>query len=188
MNEQKRIEQKYRNKLLENAKSQDFANAYDEIHKFFIRDRCETIYKNRFSHLGRIIIDNYPAGTKILGIGSGNAFTEIELAKKGYEVTAIDISEVALNQARQRADQLKIPINILYGDARFLDLEDNSFQVAISTSFVEHLSKKDAKIHLREVKRVLKPLGCYYFYAGNRLHENYRSAGLHLTMYSTKEQ
>jgi ubiquinone/menaquinone biosynthesis C-methylase UbiE len=184
----KSIESKHRQILLNSPNKNEFAKAYDEIHRYFINERDEMIYRDSLSLPATIVINKFRPPKKILEIGTGNGFTAIELAKLGYDITSIDISEVALGVARGRVEELSERICFKYGDARELEFVENSFDCVISSSLVEHLSEDDAKIHLLEVKRVLIPQGGYYFYAGNRLKRAYKSAGLHLKMYSTKEQ
>jgi ubiquinone/menaquinone biosynthesis C-methylase UbiE len=185
---QKIIESKHRQILMNSASAGDFAEAYDEIHRFFIKERDALIYRDDLSSPAMIVINKYEPPIRLLEIGTGNGFSAIELAKKGFEVTTIDISKVALEVAKRRVDKLKLPLRIQYGDARDLQFNENFFDCVISSSLVEHLSTNDAKTHLLEVKRVLKPQCGYYFYAGNRLKKAYESAGLHLKMYSTEEQ
>lgn len=188
LEKQKKIESKYRDILLGNPTTYDFSEAYDEINAFFKQDRNEMIYPVNMSPPGILISEKYQPGIKILEIGTGNGSTAIALAKKGFHVTTIDISKVALDVTRHRVGSLELPLKIEYCDARSLDFEENAFDVAISSCLVEHLNDEDVEIHLKNVKWVLKPSGCYYFYAGNRLISGYKSAGLHLKMYSTKEQ
>lgn len=185
---QKLIESKHRKKLLNSAKSDEFAKAYDEIHRYYINERNEMIYNDKLSLPAMVVKNKYKPPQKILEIGTGNGFTAIELAKLGYDITSIDISKVALDVAKRRVGNLNADIYFMCGDARALEFHENSFDCVISTSLVEHLTENDAKTHLLEIKRVLKPQGGYYFYAGNRLKKAYESAGLHLKMYSTKEQ
>ncbi|GAJ09860.1 unnamed protein product, partial [marine sediment metagenome] len=127
-------------------------------------------------------------GVEIIELGTGNGFTAIELATLGYNVTSIDVSEVALNIARNRTPNIDNKPKFIFGDARELNLPDNHYDAAISSSLVEHFTRDDAIKHLKEVKRILKPGGCYLFYCGNRLYSGYRSGGYHLRMYNTKEQ
>ena len=46
---------------------------------------------------------NYNKATKILDIGCGTGRHSIELAKRGYQVTGIDLSESQLKRAKEKA-------------------------------------------------------------------------------------
>ena len=59
-----------------------------------------------------------PIGSSILDIGCGTGRHSIELAKRGYSVTGIDISEKMLDIARAKAAEEKVKIDWIIDDAR----------------------------------------------------------------------
>ncbi|MCX6163992.1 MAG: class I SAM-dependent methyltransferase, partial [Ignavibacteriae bacterium] len=61
---------------------------------------------------------------KILDLGCGTGRHSIELAKRGYNITGLDLSESLLKKAREKADALKLKINFIKEDARYFKLED----------------------------------------------------------------
>lgn len=67
---------------------------------------------------------------KIIDIGCGTGRHSIELSKRGYSVTGIDLSESLLQKAREKALQNGLQINFLRLDARKMPFE-NQFDVAI---------------------------------------------------------
>ncbi len=67
---------------------------------------------------------------KIIDIGCGTGRHTIELTKRGYSITGIDLSESLLQRAREKALQNGLKINFLRHDARDLPFE-NTFDVAI---------------------------------------------------------
>ncbi len=56
--------------------------------------------------------------TKILDVGCGTGRHSIELAKRGYEVTGIDLSEAQLRRAGEKASALSLQIQFKKHDAR----------------------------------------------------------------------
>lgn len=66
----------------------------------------------------------------IIDIGCGTGRHSIELAKRGYTITGIDLSESLLKKAREKAKQKGVSINFLKHDARNLPF-DKQFEVAI---------------------------------------------------------
>lgn len=58
----------------------------------------------------------------ILDIGCGTGRHAIELAKRGYIVTGIDLSLDQLNKAREKADAARVNVTWIQGDARLFDL------------------------------------------------------------------
>jgi 2-polyprenyl-3-methyl-5-hydroxy-6-metoxy-1,4-benzoquinol methylase len=73
---------------------------------------------------------NFDKNVKILDIGCGTGRHSLELARRGYYVTGIDLSESQLGKARKIAEKEKLKIEFLPGDARNFNFE-GSFDVAI---------------------------------------------------------
>ena len=73
---------------------------------------------------------NFNKSLKILDVGCGTGRHTIELSKRGYSVTGIDLSESQLTRAREKAESNNLKINFLKHDARNLPF-NNDFDVAI---------------------------------------------------------
>ncbi len=73
---------------------------------------------------------NYDKSLKIIDIGCGTGRHSIELTKRGYSVTGIDLSESQLKKAREKAEMNNLKIDFLKHDARNL-LFENQFDTAI---------------------------------------------------------
>ena len=67
---------------------------------------------------------------KILDIGCGTGRHSIELAKRGYNVTGIDLSECMLEMAKQKAKVAKVKVEFIKADARYLKFE-KEFDLAL---------------------------------------------------------
>ncbi|MCL1969800.1 MAG: class I SAM-dependent methyltransferase [Bacteroidetes bacterium] len=67
---------------------------------------------------------------KILDVGCGTGRHAIELTKRGYRVTGIDLSESQLKRAREKAEADNLSIDFQRHDARNLPF-DSEFDVAI---------------------------------------------------------
>jgi 2-polyprenyl-3-methyl-5-hydroxy-6-metoxy-1,4-benzoquinol methylase len=66
---------------------------------------------------------NFDKSLKILDVGCGTGRHSIELAKRGYTVTGIDLSESQLKRARKKAELVNISIDFRKLDARDLPFE-----------------------------------------------------------------
>lgn len=73
---------------------------------------------------------NYNRKLKILDVGCGTGRHAIELAKRGYSVTGIDLSASLLEKARQKALAAGVDVEFLNHDARNLPFNEQ-FDVAI---------------------------------------------------------
>jgi 2-polyprenyl-3-methyl-5-hydroxy-6-metoxy-1,4-benzoquinol methylase len=73
---------------------------------------------------------NHDKKLKIIDIGCGTGRHAIELSKRGYSMTGIDLSESLLEKARGKAKQKGLQIDFFKHDARNLPF-DKQFDVAI---------------------------------------------------------
>ena len=73
---------------------------------------------------------NYDKSLKIIDIGCGTGRHTIELSKRGYKVTGIDLSESLLSRAKEKAASADLKIDFRKCDARTLPFI-NEFDVAI---------------------------------------------------------
>jgi len=73
---------------------------------------------------------NFDKSLKILDVGCGTGRHAIELTKRGYNVTGIDLSESQLKRAREKAQVNNLSIDFQCQDARNLPF-DSEFDVAI---------------------------------------------------------
>lgn len=88
---------------------ENYAEAYDkEVFTRGTSGECDFIEKEI----------NFDKSKKILDIGCGTGRHAIELAKRGYAVTGIDLSESQLKSARLKAAQLSLEIDFRKHDAR----------------------------------------------------------------------
>ncbi|MCH6256618.1 methyltransferase domain-containing protein [Puniceicoccaceae bacterium K14] len=88
-----------------------------------------------------------PKGSKILDVGAGTGNYSFALANAGYEVTAIEPSQVMRNQGKQH-DQ----ITWVEGTAEKLPFDSTSFDGAVMTLCMHHFS--DWKLGMKEAARV----------------------------------
>jgi 2-polyprenyl-3-methyl-5-hydroxy-6-metoxy-1,4-benzoquinol methylase len=73
---------------------------------------------------------NYDKKLKILDVGCGTGRHTVELAKRGYKLTGIDLSDSLLDRAREKALAQNLRVDFQIQDARKLPFS-NEFDVAI---------------------------------------------------------
>jgi len=66
---------------------------------------------------------NHIKGTRILDIGCGTGRHSIEMAKRGFVVTGVDLSESMVNCANEKAKKQKLEIDFKIEDARKICFE-----------------------------------------------------------------
>ena len=103
-------------------------------------------------------------GAKILDVGAGAGEYSLYFARKGYQVSALELADanIAAFQAKMTEDD---PIDLVQGNA--LDLsryESDSFDVVLLFGPLYHLHEEADKLRcIEEAKRVCKPDGKIFF-------------------------
>jgi ubiquinone/menaquinone biosynthesis C-methylase UbiE len=124
---------------------------FDEIEQ----RRYDTHY-----HLPELFASLHGEGQTLLEVGSGIGVDSIQLAKRGYKVTAVDLTENALVVARKFAAHRGVDIDFRLGNAEGLDFPDASFDAVYSFGVLHHTP--DIERSVAEVHRVLRPGGTAY--------------------------
>jgi SAM-dependent methyltransferase len=71
-----------------------------------------------------------PPGACLLDIPCGSGRHSIELARRGYRITGVDLSAEFLSQARSRAGEAQVQVDLRPGDMRNPELAAQSFDGA----------------------------------------------------------
>jgi S-adenosylmethionine-dependent methyltransferase len=106
-----------------------------------------------------------PPPAKLLDIGCGPGRYAIELTRRGYTVTLLDLSQANLDLASQKAAEAGVVLNGLHkGDARHLkEFADGAYDIVLLMGPLYHLvSESDRRQALAEAWRVLKPGGVLF--------------------------
>lgn len=115
------------------------------------------------------VFRNAPRGVprsevRILEVGCGPASNLWFAAREGFAVTGIDGSAAAIAQAQRRFADEGLHGDLRVGDFTRLDgLPDASFDLAIDRGSLVCTGRTDAACAVREIHRVLKPGGRFFF-------------------------
>ena len=105
---------------------------------------------------GRVV----PGKTLDLCCGAGT--NPVYLAKKGFDVTALDISDKAVEYAKEKAHKAEVDINFLVADFLTLPFKSEEFNFAFDFGCFHHVEVKDRTTFIEGLYRVLKPKGTYF--------------------------
>jgi SAM-dependent methyltransferase len=109
-----------------------------------------------------------PQGGAVLDVGAAQGAYLTALARLGFAGRGIEIWTPAIETSRELARQTGVLTDIVEGRAEALPYQDESFDLVLAISVMEHVEDPDQVF--REVARVLRPGGGFYFYTGTALH------------------
>ncbi|MCJ7784299.1 MAG: class I SAM-dependent methyltransferase [Desulfobacterales bacterium] len=103
-------------------------------------------------HRAANLLKQYGRKGRLLDVGTGFGFFLVEMKKRGWEAAGVEISQKAIDYARD-----VLGLTILCGPLEKADFPDNDFDAVTAFYVIEHLSHPMA--FLRECHRILKPGG-----------------------------
>lgn len=96
-------------------------------------------------------------GRSVLDYGCGTGYHAFALADLGARVTGIDLSDVAIQQATERAGrERREDVSFRVMNAEALDFDDDAFDLVSGTAILHHLDLERA---YAELARVMRPTG-----------------------------
>jgi len=101
-----------------------------------------------------------PCRTLDLCCGAGT--NPIYLAKQGFHVIAIDVSDGAVKLSKERVHKEKLDINLLVGSFLALPFKDGKFGFVFDMGCFHHVETQNRMTFVRGVNRVLNPKGIYF--------------------------
>jgi len=109
--------------------------------------------------------------SNIVSLGCGTATYEILLAKKGFKIVGVDVSDdmLKIGQEKVHANSLNSKISLLQGDIRDINLDNKFDLVLMMFNIAGYLhTQKDFRMVTKNVQKYLKPGGLFIFDAWNK--------------------
>jgi SAM-dependent methyltransferase len=133
-----------------------FGEDYLQIYTFLTPERTEREVD------GIVTLLHLPTASSILDLCCGHGRHAIALARRGYQVTGLDLSAVFLQRAQADADHQGVQVRLEEGDMRKIPFE-NAFEAIINifTAFGYLESEEEDQQVLQQVQRALKPGGLF---------------------------
>ncbi len=104
--------------------------------------------------------DHEPPHRRVLDLGCGSGIWAVELAKRGWEVTGVDVVPKALRRARERAQEAGVEMRLVEGDVTKLGAADvgSGFPLLMDLGlFHDELTDEQRAAMGREVSAVAAP-------------------------------
>ena len=134
------------------------AEGYSEYNQQEMADARRSMWKNKLLSL---LEENFPGKKpeelKVFDVGTGPGFFALLLAEAGYQVTAVDVTEEMLKEAKKNTGIFAEKIIWKISDAQKLELEDCTFDAVFSRNVTWNLENPGQAYE--EWIRVLKPGG-----------------------------
>lgn len=114
------------------------------------------------SAIHQLISDKIIAGCKAIDIGCGLGNYARTLAQLGFEMTAIDFSEVAIDKAKILAKEEELNIEFHVTDfTKSIKLNESSFDFAYDYGLLHHIFPENRKVYVENVIHLLKSKAFY---------------------------
>lgn len=109
-------------------------------------------------------IAHLKSSSRVLDLGCGRGELTYYFASQGCKVTAIDYSENAIALAEKCFEgepHLRSRVELLCADVCTVQLSDESYDLAIASDVIEHLSPAEVETLYQKVAKHLKPHGLF---------------------------
>jgi len=100
-------------------------------------------------------------GRHILDIACGGGRHSLAMARRGAQVTGIDLGPAAIATARQRAHKAGLPVTFVQGDVRHMTYDAAFDAVTFIFGCFTEMPRQDAEAVLRRISRSLRPGGMF---------------------------
>jgi SAM-dependent methyltransferase len=122
------------------------------------------------AELVRLVEDKTLRPARTLELGCGSGADAIYLAARGFEMTAVDSSPIAIERARVRAEREDALLRLVLADAFEFGQTAGQFELVFDVGLYHYLRHTDLERLLDLLWRVTQP-GSYYFTVAARKHE-----------------
>ncbi len=114
--------------------------------------------KSYLEKIERDVLGKKYKGKKLIDLGSGSGYVAIEMARKGLEVIACDLTKESLKKIERVKKRYGLSrLKVLNRPAEDLPLDPGSVDYLVANAILEHIP--DEKRAISEWKRILKPGG-----------------------------
>ncbi len=113
--------------------------------------------RRRFEDTATLVARRLSSGARVLEVAPGPGYLAIELAKRGYSVTTLDISKSFVRIAQENAIRAGVSVDVRHGDAAHLPFADAWFDYAVCVAAFKNFT--DPLGAINEMHRVLRPGG-----------------------------
>jgi SAM-dependent methyltransferase len=107
--------------------------------------------------LQRVVAEEKIQPCRVIELGCGSGFNAVWLARQGFDVTAVDITPLAIERARQRAAAAGVAVRFVLADVLELPDEYEPFPFFFDRGCYHCVRSIDVAAYLRTLERVTAP-------------------------------
>ncbi len=119
------------------------------------------------NQLLRVLDAQRIAPCRMLELGCGSGTNAIALARRGFQVTAVDVSKVAIERAQQKAQAAGVNIEFHVADIAALPPLGPPFDFVFDRGVYHHMRRASLAVFLDVLARTTRSGGLYLTLAGN---------------------
>lgn len=102
---------------------------------------------------------------RALDLGCGSGTSSLYLARRGWDVTGVDFSALAIWQARWKARRAGLQVTLHHADVTDLSFLDGTFDLALDIGCLHSIPIARRAGYTAGLARLLRPNGLYMLYA-----------------------
>ncbi|HEY42399.1 MAG TPA: class I SAM-dependent methyltransferase [Anaerolineae bacterium] len=121
-------------------------------------------------------LENHEPG-RALDIGCGTGTNLITMARRGWQVTGVDVSSRAIRQAQRKAYAAGLQIQLIRDDVTSVHTVAGTFDLALDIGCFHSLSREERIRYASNLTRFIKPGGTFLLYTW--LEQNTESENRH---------
>jgi cyclopropane fatty-acyl-phospholipid synthase-like methyltransferase len=134
-----------------------YARDYDQFYQADAADVRSFDYRNRRQIALRLADDLLPPRASLLEFGCGAGHTAVELARRGYKMVCVDISEQMVSATQRTMSEAQQPAEVRLGTVADVPLECGPFDGVLAMGVMDYIAQPPET--LARVVELLKPGG-----------------------------
>jgi ubiquinone/menaquinone biosynthesis C-methylase UbiE len=127
------------------------------IARWYARLRSSGSQMEEYRRQAADLTEGLPAGAKVLEVAPGPGYLAIEIARLGFQVTALDISRTFVQIGTDKARQAGVSVDFRQGDAAVMPFDAESFDLIVCQAAFKNFTYPSSA--LDEMHRVLRSGG-----------------------------